>query len=431
MRYTFLLLAVLLVALPSAATTIVVDAAGGGDYSTVQGGVDAAVTGDTLLVRAGYYEENVIVPGPSLTWIGDGAGLTVISASDPAPAIWLDMELPPGASSFSGFTVQAYALDEVAVGWSEGGASFSDCDLIGSVGGGSAYGAIGLENCTATHAHAGGGDRHSYVEDSSVGSLFISGVLVFGPGGATYWNPSSVSVENSTVGAVQLCAAGLSATQSELGELSTMNEVGGCHLVDCEVGSIDLASVDLDLIRCAVSGGVAMSGWFDHNSAHCGDVVLTETVVQGDIDIHVDSSADNPWLGLDIVHTTIDGGFGFTWSTFWGDFLIWPYCVQSNIFTGTANLPTRPEWYWPVVTHNDFVGEFTVPAGADTVYGNISAEPLFCGVGDYTLEDCSPCVGAAHDGGDIGALGVGCACQTLVEPMSWGAIKARYRQPPN
>ena len=61
--------------------------------------------------------------------------------------------------------------------------------------------------------------------------------------------------------------------------------------------------------------------------------------------------------------------------------------------------------------------------------GNILENPLFCAspAGDYTLQGCSPCVGAGEGGSTMGAHDVGCECVTSTEALSWGAIKAMYR----
>jgi hypothetical protein len=100
--------------------------------------------------------------------------------------------------------------------------------------------------------------------------------------------------------------------------------------------------------------------------------------------------------------------------------------VRSNIVMGLTELYDGGQL---VISHNDFVGPVSITAPGDSVYANISDDPLFCDeeADDYTLQDCSPCLGAAHDGGDIGAFGVGCDCDVAVEDSSWGRIKDHFR----
>ncbi len=68
--------ALLLVALaaPLSAGVHVVDAAGGGDFTSIVAAVGVAVDGDLILVRAGDYPAPVVVSGKSLTIAADGSG---------------------------------------------------------------------------------------------------------------------------------------------------------------------------------------------------------------------------------------------------------------------------------------------------------------------------------------------------------------------
>lgn len=82
-------------------------------------------------------------------------------------------------------------------------------------------------------------------------------------------------------------------------------------------------------------------------------------------------------------------------------------------------------------TGGDWVGCIEEQFGTG---GNISVNPLFCDTlsGEFSLEDCSPCLPGNHPdgfdcGGVIGAFGSGCECGTPAESASWGGIKAMYR----
>jgi hypothetical protein len=74
----------------------------------------------------------------------------------------------------------------------------------------------------------------------------------------------------------------------------------------------------------------------------------------------------------------------------------------------------------------DWVGTL---AGMDEVENNLSADPLFCGLGagDLRLESGSPCAPDANpECGLIGALPVGCG-STPVQESTWGGVKAMFR----
>jgi hypothetical protein len=101
---------------------------------------------------------------------------------------------------------------------------------------------------------------------------------------------------------------------------------------------------------------------------------------------------------------------------------------RSNIVMGTADI-TSGECM--VFTHNDVVLWLNIAPG-DSVFANIHEDPFFCAStsGDFTLAEDSPCVGTAHDGGEIGAFGVGCGVHTMViqDDLTWGRIKNLFRR---
>jgi Ca2+-binding RTX toxin-like protein len=56
-------------------------------YATIQAAVDAAVNGDTILISAGTYREQVTVSGKDITLQGAGAGHTIIESPDAASLV--------------------------------------------------------------------------------------------------------------------------------------------------------------------------------------------------------------------------------------------------------------------------------------------------------------------------------------------------------
>jgi len=84
---------------------------------------------------------------------------------------------------------------------------------------------------------------------------------------------------------------------------------------------------------------------------------------------------------------------------------------------------------FPIVYCNDAVD---TAQGIALGQSNFSADPMFCGVGNYLLQSDSPCAPGNHpDGynncGLIGPLPVGCG-NVPVEHRSWGSVKAMYRE---
>jgi predicted outer membrane repeat protein len=126
------------------------------------------------------------------------------------------------------------------------------------------------------------------------------------------------------------------------------------------------------------------------------------------------------------------GGISIHAQSFATSFVIIEHCIVSHSSRGEAIYCDERSTATISCTDifgnagGDWVGCIADQAGQN---GNLSADPIFCDIerGNYGLAANSPCAPGASLCGLIGALGVSCTTSGVTE-LSWGKLKARYRQ---
>jgi hypothetical protein len=413
----------------SEATMLIVDGSGGGDFETIQGAVDAAATVDSILIRAGQYDENVLSVGKHIVFLGEGVGQTIIQGVSDAPTIELrELDDPPWSCWFHEMTVRAGPLDEWAVYWTERSARFYSCSLEGTVGSweSSSHGTACLYNCTATSVRTRGPASYAEIENSVVDSARFRGAWVTNQWGFTFWSSHGVETYGSQIGTLEL-EGGRVESHGDVIESVQGDIYGRFYAWNSEIGSICVGA-GLRLTECTVVNDAQLVGGYpSHHTVAAGVIEIDDSFIGGDLYVEVHENGIGAQRQAWVSHTTVLGDMtcDYEHSESWTTFVsgIRGNIVMGSTFLNLAFIET------PVVSHNDFVGGAEIWGDQSSVYSNISSAPLFCGFssGDYTLQECSPCAGTAHDGGNMGAYDIGCPCFSVVEEKSWGAIKAMYR----
>ena len=298
-----------------------VDPGGGGDFTTIQACLDAAVTGDSCEVSAGTYLENVDFQGKDTTLTSlDGPATTIIDGNGAGPVVTFAGG-ETGAAVLEGFTVQ-HGSGTPSV---EGGGIYClnssptilDCVITenmvmdplylpymsGGMGGGicSRGGSPAIIGCTVTGNMAGLGGG---IYTDGAGTLTVEGCTVTanqtilvgmfhgfyfqvdGIGGGVYCagaaNIQDTSVtQNTAIGGGGICATGSGALTVE-----------GCLLSentpDIGYGPIQMAPVVGGGIYCeapvSISGSTISRNLSGYGGGIClsfGDsALITDTVIE-------------------------------------------------------------------------------------------------------------------------------------------------------
>ncbi len=357
------LLLALLILSPVRAATIHVPA----DQPTIAAGLDAAAEGDTVLIACGTYYEH----GLTLT-----SGLTVRSETGDPDCV----------------TIDGQSQDRVMV------CEYQDLEIV-------------LEGITFTHGYA---DRGAGIEVKS------SPVTVrhcrFAENDAYFTAPGALrflSCSGDEQPVIESCLF------ESNGNGAILFASGGGEVRDCTF--LDHVGPRPVLWFYSNKPGLVSGCVFARNLLDDWPVVKCNS----DADVSIDSCT--------FVGNRSSGSIGGIIYGY-GCAPILTGCVFAfNDTPEVINMDYngRVDLYWCNIygnTGGDWAHVYEDQLGVDE---NISADPLFCDIAgrDYSLCSNSPCLPAngivSHL---IGALDAGCGdCQSPVQSMSWGAIKALYR----
>ncbi len=408
------------------AVTHVVDGTGGGEYLTVQEGVDAAANGDTVLVMPGMYWAPVVVDGKCLTFEGQGPSVTQIFWDGLEPTMEFLNTPSPLESRIENISVaHSFDLRQVhTVVWSGSTVVFD-----GAVIGGGAIGE-GDPFASPPTVHTGieaYGSMFDWIIVTGDRACTIQGCTVSTQAVLSGWYEDAM-----TMGELPVTSSGSSYEYLEIAGLCSFDSSGDTAGEMWIFGGLATSSTvvidggDLGAVVMRYDNDVTLTNCvIEDVSRHWSEypgfpLRMTGCLVTDEVDMFGDAA------GCRLIHNTFLGWFYYEAED------ASPYsAIRSNIFDWYTTIVGPMDNSNLAITHNDFAYEpwTHVGAGPDSFFANIWYEdPRFCGP-EYTIEDCSPCVLAAHDGGDIGAFGVDCDCTlpSAVETMSWGRIKGLYR----
>jgi len=402
------------------AHVIAVDCEGGGDYTTVQEAVEAASNGDTIAVAPCTYQEQVTVAGKCLVFEGAGASSTVMSSAASSGVLVFESMPAPYMSVIRRFGIVQELAGSPAIRWDEHGLDLEECMVTGSLEGGDSYALadayVRLRYCQTGDVDVEGGGVTSVVDESSLGRAGFAGVSQ-----VPWVAPHHVVSSNSTYEAVSTGLVEASFSHDVLGSLLVEGAYTSpgptIQAEQCTLGWVSaFGNAGMEFVACVLRDSL----WYWDTNWPANPLTMSGCHVAGSLSLRLQTGG-----AFNLTHNTILGRILYEGSSTNSEH----NRMRSNIVVAASDIDTGGDA--AVISHNDFVGEATIVAPSGSAFANFSENPLFCDApaGDYTLENCSPCIGAGHDGGDVGAFGSGCSCATVVSRATWGGIKAAYRAP--
>lgn len=427
------ILAALVSGLPSPvrARTWNITASGTGDAPTIQAGIDSASAGDSVLVAAGTYLENIDFKGKAIVVKGAGAESAIIDGSALDETCVLFDSGETHESIFEDFTLTGGRGHALSGGTHVGGginvfnsepslrrlrivdnqASTSTSGTQVGFGGGLSCAGDGrvfepvIEDCVIDGNQAGNSGGGVAIT-GSVSASIRNNVLkrnraIAGDGGGMWLllNTDGTAVEGNVIEENEAHdhGGGILAAQGNISGLP-LQLTFSRNLI---VRNIARFFSDVE----AAGGGLYLEGtaaWIHHNTIveNTGGTALSDTTAGGGIAI-VNGS---PTIEQNIIAYSLYGGS--------------VRCTGSGLPMFRDNL-----------TWSNIVGE---GSGTCAMWwegnGNIVADPFFCAylAGDYALAENSPAL--LHPAGPLGTLPVAGCGPVSVERTTWGRIKATFGQ---
>lgn len=363
--------------------------------STIQGGIDAASSGDTVLVMEGTYVENINFDGKDILvtsnflFNGDTTTIdcTLINGDEVTSVVIFDSN-EDSSSILSGFTLF--------------NGSGYDADPDGD---GDSYdygGGIYCENSSPKLTYlivknnisdeGGGGGIFCYNADPIIENTIVKYNMTNSVGGGMYCKASSNPILRNVVFDGNFASHG-----------------GGAYLRDNSIGEFQHC-VFKNNSTDGTGGGITLK-----NDAN---IILSHVLIMENYSEYYGGGLYCNNAGPELDHVTItqnesESGGGIYCRNgsepSLQNTIVWNNIGPEIYFRGNEDENAMTIYYSNIQAGEDGVTT-NDNADVDWLGGNIEDDPLFCSTVDldFTLVENSPCVGAGTDSSDMGALGVGC-----------------------
>lgn len=376
-EYFFCILAITLIlfSAPAIGATIYVP----GDYPTIQAGIDAASDGDTVLVADGTYtgegNKNLEFGGKAITVRSEnGPDSCIIDCEGNGRGFYFHDGVEEEDSIVSGFTItNGYANNGGGIYCKSTSPTITDCIITGNTASGNT-------------ANDGGGGIYCKSSSPTITNCTISGNTAYQGGGILCLFHSSPTISNCTISENTASGdkgGGISCSDSSpiITDCTISNNVAAAH-----GGGIWCMSSSSPIITsCTISGNTASLDGGGISCFNRSSPIITNCTINANT-----ASADGGGIycslssSLSIINCTITentandngGGIGCSDSSptitnciLWNDF-----SDEIYVYSGSPN-----------VRYSDIQGGYQGE-------GNIDADPLFIGSGDYHLTESSPCI---------------------------------------